>query len=381
MIALIIGFLLWLAFEAFSKLSMRRKSAKNNLDKSYNLFSHDYVESRAFYLHLYGKVPVISFVYGVDCIAAYQYVNDRFKYSIVNIYQNLRYSHENKRQEFTRTYFELENKMLIELGTDYAEILYSTDMYDQATEIVNSLAAMKMPEKKREFEINIITQNSYGLGLRALPIAHTDLDIAMYYNDDFQQVDELLRKRLNQKGDKGIVLLHGLPGTGKTTYLRYLIGKLDKRVLFMSPAIAGSLTNPDFVELLLDNPNCVLIIEDAENIIMDRKFNSNSAVANLLNIGDGLLSDCLSVQIICTFNSSLVYVDGALQRKGRLIAEYEFGKLSVAKAQTLSDHLNLQVQVQEPMTIAELTNADTVDFTRPALQPIGFKRQQELVTA
>ncbi len=371
----------WLAYALIVKAGKWIERKTNSRKKEYNLFAHDYVESRAFYMHLYNTVPVVSFIHGVDVTAAYKHIKDRYKYNIVNIYQNLRYNREHKQQEFTRTFFELNNRMLVELGTDYAEVLYDTGQYDEVTEIVTALAEMKMPEKKREFEISIITQTSYGMELKALPIAQTSLDISLYYNDCFKPIDELIQQRLSQKNDKGIVLLHGLPGTGKTTYLRYLIGKLNKRILFMSPAIAGSLTNPEFIELLLDNPNCVLVIEDAENIIMDRKFNSNSAVANLLNIGDGLLSDCLNVQIICTFNSSLASIDSALRRKGRLIAEYEFGKLSVAKAQALSDHLQLNATVQQPVTLAELTNAGAMDFTKPALQPIGFKRQGELVTA
>ena len=371
----------WLAYVLIAKAGRWIEGKTNSRKKEYNLFAHDYVESRAFYMHLYNTVPVVSFIHGVDVTAAYKHIKDRYKYNIVNIYQNLLYNREHKQQEFTRTFFELNNRILVELGTDYAEILYDTGQYDEVTEIVTALAEMKMPEKKREFEINIITQTSYGMELKALPIAQTSLDISLYYNDCFKPIDELIQQRLSQKNDKGIVLLHGLPGTGKTTYLRYLIGKLNKRILFMSPAIAGSLTNPEFIELLLDNPNCVLVIEDAENIIMDRKFNSNSAVANLLNIGDGLLSDCLNVQIICTFNSSLASIDSALRRKGRLIAEYEFGKLSVAKAQALSDHLQLNATVQQPVTLAELTNAGAMDFTKPALQPIGFKRQGELVTA
>jgi predicted alpha/beta-fold hydrolase len=67
-------------------------------------------------------------------------------------------------------------------------------------------------------------------------------------------VDAIIQHRLNKKGDKGIVLLHGLPGTGKTTYLRYLIGRLKKRVLFLSPNVAGNLMDPDFIDLLIDNP-------------------------------------------------------------------------------------------------------------------------------
>jgi ATP-dependent 26S proteasome regulatory subunit len=169
--------------------------------------------------------------------------------------------------------------------------------------------------------------------------------------------------------------LHGLPGTGKTTYLRHLIGSIKKRVLFVAPSVASNLMNPEFIDLLIDNPNAVVIIEDAENIIMDRKFSSNSSVSNLLNISDGLLSDCLNVQIICTFNSELHMVDSALLRKGRLIAKYEFDKLNAKKAQRLSDHLGFKNSIDKPMTIAEITNPDDMEVEKPALQVMGFRRE------
>jgi len=185
--------------------------------------------------------------------------------------------------------------------------------------------------------------------------------------------DEIIRKRLGRKEDKGIVLLHGLPGTGKTTYLRYLIGKIKKRVLFLSPAVAENLMNPDFIQLLIDNPNTVLIIEDAENIIMDRKYSAGSSVSNLLNISDGLLADFLNVQLICTFNSSLTFIDSALLRKGRLIAKYEFGKLGAAKAQRLSDHLGFDRVIEKPMTIAEIANPNEKEQKETKLEVIGFR--------
>jgi hypothetical protein len=145
-------------------------------------------------------------------------------------------------------------------------------------------------------------------------------------------------------------------------------------VLFLPPNIAGNLTDPGFIDLLVDNPNSVVIIEDAENIIMDRKSSPNSSVSNLLNISDGLLADFLNVQLICTFNSSLTMVDTALMRKGRLIAKYEFGKLNVVKAQRLSNRLGFETIINRPMTIAEIANQNEMEQEQKRTEVIGFRR-------
>ncbi len=244
---------------------------------------------------------------------------------------------------------------------------------------MNIFSAYKLPQKQEAYEINIITLSRDGLELKQVEVKPTLLDIDKYYNDDFKEVDETIKARLNRENDKGIILLHGLPGTGKTTYLRHLIGGLKKKVLFVSPSVAGNLMNPEFIDLLIDNPNSVLIIEDAENIMMDRKYNSDSSVSNLLNLSDGLMSDCLSVQIICTFNSSVNLIDSALMRKGRLIAKYEFGKLGVEKANGLSKHLGFDVNIDEPMTIAEIANPSEKTQPVERTEVIGFRRQVELM--
>jgi ATP-dependent 26S proteasome regulatory subunit len=132
--------------------------------------------------------------------------------------------------------------------------------------------------------------------------------------------------------------------------------------------------NPDFISLLIDNPNAVLVIEDAENIIMDRKLSPGSSVSNLLNISDGLLADFLNVQIICTFNNSLTLIDQALMRKGRLIAKYEFGKLSVEKSRRLSRHFGFDAVISKPMTIAEIANQHEREQATTQVETIGFRR-------
>ena len=227
----------------------------------------------------------------------------------------------------------------------------------------------KLTRPKRE--INLIVQGEGGLKLTDLEIKKTRLDIALNYEDDFAEVDAVITKRLNTKNDKGIVLLHGKPGTGKTTYLRYLLTRLKKKIMFVPNNVAVNLTNPDFINLLIENPNSVLIIEDAEQVLQDRQESGNSAVSNLLNISDGLLADCLNIQIICSFNTQLSNIDSALMRKGRLIARYEFGKLSVAKAQRLSDSLGFGTTIMQPMTVSEVYNQTEQTFEKQKTK-IGF---------
>lgn len=342
-----------------------------------NIFNNDYIEVRALYLQEFGETPCIYYIGNINSLQAIEYISSGAAGKVLATYHRNYYNWEDQKEQRAITIFILENKVLIEVCNHGVDILHYNDP-DYAAKLVEALIPFKNPEKEEDYEINIITHTSSGLDLKPLEIKPTLLDIDLYYNDDFKEVDAVIKERLSTQNDKGIVLLHGLPGTGKTTYLRHLIGRLKKKVLFVSPAAAANLMNPEFMDLLIDHPNAVLIIEDAENIIMDRRSSSHSSVSNLLNISDGLLSDCLNVQIICTFNNALHLVDGALMRKGRLIAKYEFGKLGVEKARRLSNHLGLQQPISEPMTLAEITNPTDKDYTPAKVNVIGFKRMEEL---
>ncbi|HYH15522.1 MAG TPA: AAA family ATPase, partial [Flavisolibacter sp.] len=291
---------------------------------------------------------------------------------IVSEYQYRWYQKKKKRFQFDETFFILKNNCIVQLD-DFCEILHDGtqgEFIDRCTTLMNQFRERK---KRDPFEVNLIVKGSYGLELKSMEIKRTKLDLDLFYEDDFKEIDSVIQKRLNQKNDKGIVLLHGLPGTGKTTYLRYLVGRLKKRVLFLSPNVASNLMDPDFIDLLIDNPNTIVIMEDAENIIMDRRASGSSAVSNLLNISDGLLADFLNVQLVCTFNSSVTMVDSALMRKGRLIAKYEFGKLSVSKAQRLSNYLNFERSIDRPMTVAEISNQNEKDIETKQTEVIGFR--------
>ena len=106
---------------------------------------------------------------------------------------------------------------------------------------------------------------------------------------------------------------------------------------------------------------------------MDRETDGGSPVSAVLNITDGLLSDCLNIQIICSFNTDISKVDNALLRKGRLIAKYEFSELALEKSQRLAYKLGLDAHINSPMTLADIYNMYDQNFQKPKVKSkIGF---------
>ena len=340
-----------------------------------SIFGKRFLDSKALYLYHFNALPSLHSIGSINGEKAYKAFKEKFSALVQSEHQIRCYDKKRKQYEFDETLLLLQNGCLVEFNYGYCEILHDGKQQGFVDDCTALIKRFKCRERRKPLEINLIVRDSYGLDLKSMEIKRTKLDVGLFYEDDFAEVDAVIQKRLSTKEDKGIVFLHGLPGTGKTTYLRYLIGKIKKRVLFLSPTIAGDLMNPDFIDLLIDNPNTVLVIEDAENIIMDRRTTGGSSVSNLLNISDGLLADFLNVQIICTFNSSLTLVDGALLRKGRLIAKYEFGKLGIEKAQRLSNHFGFATSITKPMTIAEIANQHEKEQTESRIEVAGFHKR------
>ncbi|MBS1564561.1 MAG: AAA family ATPase [Bacteroidetes bacterium] len=339
-----------------------------------SIYNRSFIDSRAYFQYCYHKVPCITWVDQVNAAKALDYIKTEYADTVTEIVEYSKYNRRKGKTQYSTTLVLMRDNCLLEIGETYVEVLHTSDDYLTAHALVKELSRFKRRERKQDFEINLVIKDDYGLSLKGMEIKKTKLDLSLYYEDEFVVLDKLIQQRLNRKKDKGIVLLHGLAGTGKTTYLRYLVGRLRKRVLFLSPAVAENIMDSEFMELLIDNPDSILIIEDAEDIIKDRRTSPGSSVSNLLNISDGLLSDFLNVQLICTFNNPLSLVDSALLRKGRLIAKYDFAKLSVGKAQRLSDHLGFKNIITKPMTIAEIAHQNEKEYSQDRIEIKGFRR-------
>lgn len=250
---------------------------------------------------------------------------------------------------------------------DSVTVLYTRDSKDNLNELIKIFKKCEIEINESNSLINMITFEDNHFGVRELPIINNynlnNEELELHYGENFSEFNSKLIAKLVEK-KKGLVLFHGEPGTGKTHYIRHLISelsKLEKTIVYIPTVLIDNILDPSFISFLteyvstIDN-TIILVIEDAESLLIDRESSSNYGISNLLNITDGILNDILGIQVIATFNTKEDNIDTALLRPERLISRKYFGKLSNTDIQSLVKHLDIPnfVQTSDKMSLAEV---------------------------
>ncbi len=349
-------------------------TSKGSIDLIYPTLNGHHLNEYRLFTFLYGTIPHKISETKIEVENARLWFLDKYPHLITNTFYNERCFGQNKTAKKDDCLYTLNPDLLVYFDTQQHIVRYLFRKTDEAfvRKLVDELNMFKEPITE-EAKIYLLVFKGDYFDVEKFKLKEPEFNISDNYNDDFSPIHNLIHKRLNKENDKGIVLLHGEPGTGKTSYIRYLTSVLKKKVIFFPPNLADNITHPNLISLLIENPNSILIIEDAENILLDRNFNDRSAVSALLNLSDGLLSDCLNIQLICTFNTDLAKIDSALLRKGRLIASYKFDLLAREKAQVLSEKLGFTNYIVEPMRLTDIYNQQEIQQTAETKRHIGFK--------
>jgi hypothetical protein len=230
-------------------------------------------------------------------------------------------------------------------------------------------------------QINIVYKSDYGFDKMAFDVKRVNINIDENYNDDFKEVSEYIIKNLNNRSS-GLYILNGILGAGKTMFIRYLTSRVKRNIIFVSPDMVEYITDPGFIPFLMENNNSILIIEDAETVLRKREVGHAGTISSILNITDGLLSDCLNISIIATFNTDLKTLDDALLRHGRLVKSYTFEKLNAEKSTNLLHKLgkiDKELEVIKPMTLAEIYFYGENNEGNIPKRKIGFRDEDQSI--
>ena len=179
----------------------------------------------------------------------------------------------------------------------------------------------------------------------------------------------------------GITILDGPPGTGKSTLIAELMRRLYQTHVFYVLPVGqhDSLSQPSMVEFWQEqngaHPNevKVIIMEDAEKILFQRRSDNNESVSALLNIADGLMGQMLRVHVLCTLNQGMEHLDPAILRPGRLRGYRYVGLLSRESARKLAAKHKLPFvadETRDQYTLAEVFHGKV--YKQKARKTMGF---------
>lgn len=248
-----------------------------------------------------------------------------------------------------------------------------TEIKSKLKELFTKLPYVK--EKPKEAEVKLVAFDGRDYYTITSKVNPTKVNLQENYNDDFLPVYEDIVKFLDQR-ESGLIILSGIAGSGKTHVIRHLLSQHPKEYIIVTNAIASHLANPEFVGFMMDHKNSIFILEDCEQILMDRSENTfGGAITNILNMSDGLMSDIFNVKFICTFNADVNKIDKALLRKGRCYARYEFKALTKDKVENFAKVHNIKLSEVKEMTLGELYNIEVSDDYKneqPTRKKIGF---------
>lgn len=260
-------------------------------------------------------------------------------------------------------------------------IYYTSDKVEEVKELIKSLheinQSLPTPPNKRE-------------GMIKLGFAYRTPDGRIDTYNKFVKVKDIQLDQFNEslphekivnilnKDEAGLILLHGEPGCGKSSYIRLLIRECrEKYFIILSQDLLQNMDS--FREFLLRvGDNSVVVIEDCENLVKSRERSGSSImISDFLNMTDGIYGDLYRSKFILTFNTDVQTIDPALLRKGRLKCKYRFNKLKGERLKKIAERLGLKLndtQIESGLSLADLFNYDDDNGGKQKeVVKIGFK--------
>jgi SpoVK/Ycf46/Vps4 family AAA+-type ATPase len=219
-------------------------------------------------------------------------------------------------------------------------VVEGEDREHQLRSLVESSLQREDQKRDRSGRAYLLTTTQHGMDIAYAGKVGVAFD-AENYTKDVRDAFAFLAEDLGSPSPSGrFALLDGPPGTGKTYFIRGLIQTISTAAFIFVPAsIAGSLDSPQLTASLLKFRDrnqigtMILVVEDADDLIIPRGMDNMGHISTLLNVTDGVLGELFDIRVLATTNAKRLDVDSALTRRGRLSAAVTVKKLEPEHAE------------------------------------------------
>lgn len=193
--------------------------------------------------------------------------------------------------------------------------------------------ACVVEDDPRKGVVFMLAKGMMGYKLRRLGLAGSPLERGNYTPEVLSAYDHVVTDLASPNPCGRLVILSGPPGTGKTFLVRALLREPRAAYILVPSTLVAELSGPDILPTLAGAKNefagpLVMIIEDADKVLVKRHDGEMGGISSLLNLGDGILGSVLDIRIVATTNAEKIEMDPATRRPGRLCRYIDVGDLS-----------------------------------------------------
>jgi hypothetical protein len=218
----------------------------------------------------------------------------------------------------------------------------STEFAQSASLLFDRIIVQDDPQRGIIFTL---AKGMGGYHLNRLGLAGCPLERGNYTPQAVTDFDHVIADLKTDSPCGRLIILSGIPGSGKTFMVRGILAEVPQAAFVLVPAqLVPNLSGPDILPTFTQakqefNGPLVLIIEDADKVLVRREEGDMDAVSAMLNLGDGILGSVLDIRILATTNAATLKMDPATRREGRLCRHMEIGDLSAAQAAQVFNRL------------------------------------------
>jgi hypothetical protein len=241
------------------------------------------------------------------------------------------------------------------------KVTVTTDTPSRAKETLERLRKEFLPQRETNEPVFFIMTGHR----RAQPVLIEDknrLDserLELHYGKELADWADSFLSGLDEPG---ISILCGESGTGKTSFIRHAMSSLSKthRFYFIPVDNFGLLATGSLMDFWKveqrDHPRAqkVLVLEDAETLMLERNHENHTPVSSLLNLTDGLMTQFVKLHLIATLNCKRDSLDQALLRPGRLRFFRNFDRIPNERAKRIANYYELKLSDRNDFTLAEV---------------------------
>lgn len=247
------------------------------------------------------------------------------------------------------------------------EICFFINEYDNNISVVNEILD-KLDPSIIDFNNDVLESNlnmvSIGQSsvLEIEPILFKDLDddIDLYYNSNTMKSINKLVKKI-KKSDKGLSIIYGDRGLGKTSLIKNISNDLGKILIFIpNNLIESTINNPEFKKFLNKYPKSIIVLDDCEDFLFEYNMN-NITVNNILQMIDGFISDTLEINLITIFNiNDVSLIDKSLLSCNNLHDIIRIDNLDIEESNNLASHLGIKKKFKNKTKLIDIIKKDRI---------------------